>query len=207
MTSVSVRMKGLPQLRKDVQNVGKKWVPDKLKVWFADHGKRMSDDMKRGLKRGGKGRYTGRWAAAMGFSIDDKGQIITMKVGANATGQHHKAMSYGPYVEGYPQPPRRHFLPFRGHGDFADWARRVAGLRRSQIDDSPSGGRSRRSAGGHTAARRSRHTSPSKIPWRERKKIKGLMVGGPKSIRPTIRPAVRRNIPLMAKDARRILSR
>ena len=201
MTNISASIKGMPKLRRDIKRFGAEVVPERMKAWLALWGLKMSNDMKRRLSRGGKGRYTGTLANSMGFKVYDEGANIVMKVGSNARGDG--PVSYAGYVEGWPTIPRRHYLPFYGHDEFADWARRVAGLRASQIDMTRGGG-SRR-AGGRRATTKTRRTTARVIHWRDQKKIRGMMVGGPKSIRPSILPAVRANVPLMAKDVRNIL--
>ena len=207
--TVTARIKGLPELKKQLKQFGQQQVPDRTKAWMATWGKRISDDMKGRLKRGGHGRYTGRWAAAMGFRVFDGSKgMVGVKIGANATGEHLKAMSYGPYVEGYPEIPRRHFLPFAGHEDFADWARRIAGIRASQIDMTRrSFQRKLKFPKRHSAPRKTRTIRAPKTDWREAKRIKGLMVGGPKSIRPAVIPAIRKGVPMMKKDVKRILAK
>lgn len=62
--------------------------------------------------KGKGGRYTGLLSEYR-FELERNGEEVTLTVGTG--------VKYAKYVEGWPEPPRRHFLPFSVAPDFKVW--------------------------------------------------------------------------------------
>lgn len=194
-----INIRGLSECLRQIERVRTELVPRRLWRWLDAWGLRMETDVQ-GILRRGYGRSSGRLANSYTHEVGKTGgDRIELRVGTNTP--------YAKYVEGVPTIPRRHFLPFRGHKNFADWARRTLGLRPSQIDTSLPKPHSKRPpmGSGRKGAVRMSHFVTRQTNWRDKKKIRGLTVGGPKSIRPALLPSFNRNMPLMAQDAGRML--
>jgi len=166
----SVRIEGLTELKKQLNEIAEQGLTNALNRWLVKMGKQIASDADRRLQRGGKGRFTGRLAHSLGhYPATSAGGVETIRSKSAVVLQVGTNVKYGKYVEGWPRAPRRHFLPYAGHPDFADWSRRVRGTPLSEI-------------------RRG-----------------GLMVGGEKSIRPFLLPALIENIPHMNAELTKAL--
>jgi len=186
----------MTDVRKRLKRYTDKELPERLNRWLHVWGLKIVGDAQRRLTRAHGGRDTGRLAGSIAAQNEIRGSRVEMRVGTNT--------KYARWVEGYPTVPRRHFLPFAGHPDFAGWAHRRLKLSWAQIDSSRSTGRSRvGSSIGHTS-RTSARRSYRHVDWKSRRKIRGFMVGGAKSIHPFLRPALKQNLQRMQRDARRI---
>jgi len=154
-------MKNADDLEKQLIAIADQEIPARLYKFFGRHGLNIVGDAQRALHRGGRGRFTGRLATSYGVEVAISPGQVEMRAGTN--------VEYAKFVEGYPQPPRRHFLPYRGHPAFATWARRVA-----------------------------------RVPARTLQKG-GMMVGGPKSVRPHFIPSIKKNWPILESEVSKAL--
>ena len=127
----------------------------------------VKDKAKNRLKwRTSKAGPGGRATGALQQSIHDK---TTAKPNA-ITGEVSTKLKYAQYVEGYPKPPRRHFVPFRVAPGLRSWAKR--------------------------------HNLPGRW-WGQ--SSKGMIVGGPKSSTPFLRPAFKENVKKIHRDIEKAL--
>ena len=162
--ATSVEIQGLGELRKQLKQIAERGIIDAIEPWFVKIGAKISADAMQRLTRPGGGRFTGRLANSLGhIPATTKGGVETIKGKDSIELRVGTNVKYARFVEGWPHPPRRHFLPYKGHPNFVKWSRRIRGT-----------------------------------PWSEiRREGGGLMVGGKKSIRPFLLPALKQNIPFI----------
>jgi len=160
MASTKVELKNLKELLKQIAEIADKELLDRLDTWLVKIGMKIAGDASRKLTRPGGGRFTGRLAnSLLNVPATTQGGVETIRQKGSLELRVGTNVKYAKFVEGWPRPPRRHFLPYKGHPDFVLWSHRIRGT-----------------------------------PWREIRKGGGLMVGGKKSIRPFLGPALKENI-------------
>jgi len=118
------------------------------------------------------GRFTARLAGSIAVNIKDRGLAADIGPG----------VKYARFVEGYPTPPKRHFVPFDVAPGLREWLERHGVIAKSKV-------------------KTSFFQNVMQFLGIFRGRRPGWMVGGPKSSTPFMRPAAEEQLPKILKLA------